>query len=214
MTYTRANPSPRYRDLLACYRQMHEQGDTGNGLDAATTFDGHAILPHITTIRDLVAHFGARTLLDYGSGKAAMYQRRFDLPDGTSVTGLQAAWNVDSIRHYDPGHAPYATLPEGTFDAVICTDVLEHITEEDLDWVIDELFGYARKVVYAAVATYPARKTLPNGMNAHVTVQPAAWWREKFRARRAATNSPAEYALIIQDAGPVQPQVELSFRAG
>lgn len=55
---------------------------------------------------------------------------------------------------------------------MICTDVLEHCPEEDIPWIVDELFAFARKFVYANIACFPARKQLPSGGNAHCTVKP------------------------------------------
>jgi len=105
---------------------------------------------------------------------------------------MQEYWGVESIRCYDPGHPPFSVLPEGGFDAVICTDVLEHCPEEDLPWIVGELFGYARRFVFANVACYPAAKTLPNGENAHCTIRPVAFWRALFD--RAALDAASDQA--------------------
>jgi hypothetical protein len=43
-------------------------------------------------------------------------------------------------------------------------------------WIIDELFGFANRFVFANVVCYAARKRLPSGENAHCTVKPAGWW--------------------------------------
>jgi hypothetical protein len=40
--------------------------------------------------------------------------------------------------------------------------------------------------VYLNVACFPARKTLPNGDNAHATVRPPQWWSD-LMASRATT---------------------------
>jgi len=42
--------------------------------------------------------------------------------------------------------------------------------------------------VFASVACYPAKTTLPNGENAHCTVRPLDWWRQIFEA--AGRNHP------------------------
>jgi hypothetical protein len=85
---------------------------------------------------------------------------------------------VDEVVCYDPCYAPYSELPRGTFDAVVCTDVLEHCPEEDIAWIVAELFSYARRFVFANVASFPASKRLPNGENAHCTIRPPEWWEE------------------------------------
>jgi hypothetical protein len=79
---------------------------------------------------------------------------------------------------------------------VICTDVLEHCPEEDIAWILDELFAFARKFVYANVACFPARKQLPSGGNAHCTVKPVKWWEEQIvRAARARPELLYEFRL-------------------
>jgi hypothetical protein len=63
--------------------------------------------------------------------------------------------------------------------------VLEHCPEQDLDWIVDGLFGYAQKFVFANVACFPARKSLPNGENAHCTIRPGSFWKALFEASSA-----------------------------
>lgn len=201
MTYSRANPSPRYDELVGFYKQMHAEGtqELNKSLAAEDTFTGMSLLPHVTTIKSLIDKFGVKTVLDYGAGKAKFYTAPlFPSADGTRKVDLRAFWGVDEIRLYDPGYEPLSKLPVGeTFDAVICTDVMEHIPEQDMDWVIDELYGFAKKVVYVCIATYPAGKTFPNGENVHVTLKDVRWWVKKFEDRRAALGAPADYFMLV-----------------
>ena len=67
-------------------------------------------------------------------------------------------WDLDEVYRYDPCYAPYSRLPEGRFDGVIATDVLEHCPEEDLPWIVGEMFSYAQRFVFASVAT----RTMPS----------------------------------------------------
>ena len=189
MLYSRDNPSPRFRELLEQYQSMHRDGDVRRGTPAEQTFDGKSLPRQAPRIRKLIGRTGARTILDYGSGKGRQY-----LPAGIMENGvvrwnsMQEYWGVESIRCYDPGHAPFSALPEGTFDGVICTDVLEHCPEDDLPWIVGEFFGFARRFVFANVACYPAMKTLPNGENAHCTIQPVEFWREIFERAAAGAS--------------------------
>ena len=86
-------------------------------------------------------------------------------------------WDVDEVVCYDPCYPPFSKYPGGKFDGVISTDVLEHCPEEDIPWIIDEIFSFATRFVFANVACYPARKRLPTGENAHCTIQPVEWWK-------------------------------------
>jgi hypothetical protein len=177
VAYSRESPSPRYRELLALYKQMHLEGEPSLGLPAARTFAGGSLLRHAPDIKQLIDATGARTLLDYGSGKGQQYAARdIELPDGARIETLAQYWGGVHITSYDPAYEPLARLPVGRFDGVICTDVLEHCPEEDIPWIVDDLFSFARRFVFANIASFPAIKSLPNGENAHCTVRPPEWW--------------------------------------
>ena len=191
MSYSRSNPSPRFRELLDQYRAMHRDGDMRRGTPAEQTFDGKSLPRQAARIRKLIQRSDAKTLLDYGSGKGSQYLPAKIMDNGVAIANsIQQYWGVESIRCYDPGHVPFSALPEGRFDAVVCTDVLEHCPEEDLSWIVGELFGYARLFVFANVACYPAAKILPNGENAHCTIRPVEFWREIFDKAAAASGNP------------------------
>jgi len=185
MEFTRDAPSPRYHALLAEYRRLHAEGERRLGLSADQTYPGVSLLPHVARIGTLIRSTGARTLLDYGSGKGIGYAlAEVDVPGVGRVDGLLDFWDVDCVHCYDPCVPEYAHPPEDRFDGVIATDVLEHCPEEDLRWIAAELFSYARSFVFASIACYPAKTRLPSGENAHCTVRPAHWWRELFAETR------------------------------
>lgn len=189
--YSRLNPSPRFRALVEMYRTMHQDGEAAHKIPPNQTFDGRSLLPHTLTIRELVAKFAAKTLLDYGAGKGLLYSMRgLKTPTGEVFADLRAYWNLDAITLYDPGHAPFSAYPTGRFDVVISTDVLEHIPAEDIPWVLGELFSFADKFVFTTIAGYPAQKIMPNGENAHCTLEPLTWWEAQMNAARQAAGRP------------------------
>lgn len=185
--YSRVNPSSRYRELLALYERMHTEGETTLGIPASRTFPGTSLLRHLAAVKRLIAATGAKTVLDYGCGKGDQYRPQRVVVDGQHVAdGIAEYWDVDEVRCYDPAYAPHATLPDGRFDGVICTDVLEHCPEQDLPWILDEIFAYAETFVYLNVACFPAQKHLPGGENAHITIRAPEWWQALVEARAAA----------------------------
>ncbi len=101
-------------------------------------------------------------VLDYGCGK------------GTLANNLPF-----SIKQYDPAVPKHAELPEPA-DIVICTDVLEHIEPDLLDNVLSHIASLTKKMAYLSAATEPAKKVLSDGRNAHLIVQPKAWWEEQI----------------------------------
>lgn len=196
--YSRQSPSPRYEDLSRVYREVHESGlapgDNGQGL-----FAGNSLLPHIQTVASLVRATGAKDIIDYGCGKAGIYKKEaLELNSGEIVGPILEYWGASSITLYDPGVAEYATPPQRTFDGLISTDVLEHIPEEDIPWVLDEFFAYADRFVFANIASYPATKILPNGWNAHVTIRPPEWWVEQIHLAAEGWRGQRYYFVVSE----------------
>lgn len=201
MIFTRHNPSPRYQELTALYRRLHSEGEQRLGLSADETYPGASLLPHAKRIKVLIDSTGARTLLDYGCGKGYQYEPgKIAIPGEGTWDGVIDYWDVDEVCCYDPCYARYSKLPEGKFDGVISTDVLEHCPEQDVPWIVAEIFSYATRFVFASVACYPALTTLPNGENAHCTVRPLEWWRALFGA--AARDQPGvTWKLLVEAHG-------------
>lgn len=198
MPFNRQDPSPRYRQMQALYRQMHREGEPILKLPAEKTFAGQSLRPHVQRIKTLIDILGARSLLDYGAGKAMLYREKpFKPNDKQSAPSLQAFWGVNDLALYDPGVPEISNLPASRFDAVICIDVLEHCPEEDMPWIVGEIFAIARDFVYLNVASYPASKHLPSGENAHITQQPAGWWQRLFDQAVAGRPGLRYYASIV-----------------
>lgn len=116
-------------------------------------------------VADLMDRCGCQSALDYGCGKG----------------GLKSAMPDRDIREYDPAIEGKDGRPAPA-DIVLCGDVLEHVEPDWIDRVLADIKSLARKFVILHVATHPAKKTLPDGRNAHLIVQPPAWWRDKFAA--------------------------------
>jgi hypothetical protein len=65
----------------------------------------------------------------------------------------------------------------------VSLDVLEHIEPECLDDVLDDMKRCTLKGVFLSVSLVTAGKTLPDGRNAHLIVEPIEWWLPKLMAR-------------------------------
>lgn len=154
-------------------------------------------------IRTLVKETGSSHLLDYGCAKGGQLAQHHPPKALFSKMGVFAeswmeALDVLRIDGYDPAVVDYATLPLGTFDGCYAIDVLEHLDEADLPWIIEEIFSYATKFVFLTVATVPAKKNLPNGENAHVTLHTPEWWM--ILIDDIAKNHPnVRYQVVFED---------------
>jgi len=189
MPYTRQNPSARYRALVDMYRELHRDGEKSLGIPAASTFEGLSLHKESPYIKRLIERSAALSILDYGSGKGRQYDPKPHVVEGEGTwDSVIDYWGVDEVTCFDPAYEPYSKLPSGTFGGVICTDVLEHCPEEDIAWILREIFSYAERFVFLSIACFPARKCLPNGENAHCTIRPTAWWQGMIE--RAAAERP------------------------
>ncbi len=151
-------------DLIKRYREMAAGGQNFRGL---------SLLSHRETIRHLIRETGAKTILDWGAGAGDAYR----VPNK-----IHEKWGVPMPVRYDPAFPKYARVPEGRFDGVICSDVLEHIPANEVDRAIHGLFDYSLMFVFASVCCRKARKTFPGtDMNLHVTIKPFQWWLGKFQ---------------------------------
>ncbi len=199
MGFSQTSPSPRYLALIEQYRQLHTEGATAQGLSPEETFPGQSLPEHAPAIRELMVDTQASSLIDYGCGKGLQYERQdLVLPGGCIASSIASYWGDPEIVLYDPGYPPLSRRPSEPTDGVICTDVLEHCPEEDMEWIVDDLFSLAKRFVFANIASYPAAKTLPSGENAHCTVREPQWWRALITGV-AARHPNISYLFLIEE---------------
>jgi SAM-dependent methyltransferase len=147
--------------VIGYYRYMHRN---------RRKFRGNSTRKHIKTIARMVEECGAKTLLDYGCGKARHYRH----------LRLHEQWGGIMPTLYDPGVMEFQKKPEDAFDGVICVDVMEHIPEAFVEEILQEVIGYATKFVFFNISTELAHKYLPDGRNVHLTVRPPEWWMDRI----------------------------------
>lgn len=183
-------PCRQYGELLKHYAQMHSDGyvrvgqdDVAQAVSAQGSFPGEELAKFLGPIRQMILRHNARSILDYGAGKASWYADDVLVQDedsGIIHHGVASYWGGVRITLFEP--ALGGALAEESHDGVICLDVLEHCFIGDLPWIIADLFRRANRFVFANVACYPASAHLPTGENAHITIRPPAWWNGMFNA--------------------------------
>lgn len=119
-------------------------------------------------VRTLERRGQVATVLDFGAGK-----------------GTLGAYLTDKLPHltvtnYDPAIPGIDVLPPGQFDAVVSSDVFEHIEEADMDACIEAVRQKARRVVCLYIACSPTGETLPDGRDLHVSLHEPHEWRERL----------------------------------
>tara|TARA_R100001079_G_scaffold37760_1_gene19105 strand:+ start:49 stop:654 length:606 start_codon:yes stop_codon:yes gene_type:complete len=167
-------PSQEYHDLIDSYKVLHQEEGK---------FKGISLVPLVPTLMSLVKENDCKTLLDYGCGKAIPYDKdrckEVDLRHP-----IQKLCNLKSFDLYDPAYEKYATLPNKKYDIVVCTDVLEHIAEQDIDYVLTEILSHSKKIVFLNISCQPALKHFKEGKfkgkNVHISVFDPSWWGHKI----------------------------------
>lgn len=112
----------------------------------------------------LLADWGRKAILDFGCGKATLACR------------LGPAYQV---TNYDPCIEGLDVTP-APHPVVVCGDVLEHVEPACLGGVLAELRRVTQEVGLFVVHLTAAKKTLPDGRNAHLIQQPAGWWSDRI----------------------------------
>jgi len=161
--YSVINPSEEYNELVEEYKRLHKD---------STIFPGKSITKYAHYIRSIIRDNKCQTLLDYGSGKGTLYTEE---PNKLGKP-LHKFLKIKDYTLYDPGLEEFSKLPIDTYDIVICVDVMEHLPEQDLEWIIDRIMSFGNKAIFLNIACYEALKKFPNGKNVHITVHEPEWW--------------------------------------
>jgi hypothetical protein len=145
---------------------------------------GWKCLPDVLrAILELKAH--TPSLLDYGAGEQTLKKT--------------AEWALPQVRvtSFDPGIPGIDKMPSGVFDIVTCTDVLEHIEPQFVDKTLDTLRRYTKGAAILYIACTPAKTMLPDGRNAHLTVESPEWWLPKLQSRWSEINLMKSSAKLL-----------------
>lgn len=153
--------SPAYLELQ---REMHATRHYG------THGSQHAARVFMAAAQ-LHRKHGSCSVLDYGSGPGLLteaIERCF--PDIPQL----------SYYEYDPAFAGKDANPSPA-DLVFCGDALEHVEPECVDAVLKHLSDLTKQILIVVINLKEAKKTLPDGRNAHICIQRSQWWLSKLR---------------------------------
>jgi len=168
-------PSEDYYDLLDSYKELHKEEGK---------FRGISLVPLVPTLINVIKENNSKTLLDYGCGKAIPYSKKECKSIGLRKP-VQELCNLNSFDLYDPAYPKYNKLSKKKYDIVVCTDVMEHIAEQDIDYVLKDILSHSKKTVFLNISCQPALKHFKKGkfkgQNVHVSVFHGTWWSDKVK---------------------------------
>lgn len=144
--------TPEYRELN---RQLHKDNE----------HYGTSGQNWRNAVREL-SEFGRLGILDWGAGKC------------TLAKALGPAYRV---TNYDPCIEGLDTPPT-PHDVVVCGDVMEHVEPDLVMNVLREIRKNMKVRGLFVIGMMPAKKTLADGRNAHLSLHTQEEWVEKLTA--------------------------------
>ena len=169
--------SEYYYEIIKKYKLFHKNGIKNQ--PGESTFLGYSLSKWIIQIQENIKINNCSSLIDFGCGKGFLYKNKIKIGD-KSYNSISDFWEIDDLYLYDPGIEEYSIYPKKKYDAVICTDVIEHIPEDDVINFIDNLFKLANKFIFVVIATIPASKYFEDGNNIHLCIKNQSVWNDIF----------------------------------
>jgi len=140
-------------------------------------------------IRFLMDRYDAKSVLDYGCGKGEQYSTLNSYvlhfaPPGvrTEPMTFQTRINAESVYKYDPCVPEFDQEPVGQkFDAVICTQVLGSIPDDDIALIKHKFMNYATKFVFIGLHSSPPKSKKRIYDTAYINYdRTMEWYQEQF----------------------------------
>ena len=127
------------------------------------------------------------SVLDFGCSHGALIQKiKNDFSEIKVVDG------------YDPGVLKFEKKPSRTYEMLVSTDVIEHIEPDFLDETLVYIDSLFEKTAWIIIACYPAKKSLPDGRNAHLTIETPKWWLNKVQ-KLMSRSQISHYEIVVQN---------------
>jgi tetratricopeptide (TPR) repeat protein/2-polyprenyl-3-methyl-5-hydroxy-6-metoxy-1,4-benzoquinol methylase len=159
---------------------------------------------------DMLRQFGVKTVLDAGCGSGKLMQQLItEHSEEFTVHGFDISSNCldpffDDIKQeiLTVGCLWDAADFCEEYDAIICTDVLEHIPPEHVAAVLRNLRQCTRKICYLAIALFAdSFGPMLLGEPLHLTVETPEWWLQQITSAGFAVHG--KYVEKTADGRPI-----------
>ena len=134
-------PSEHYNKSVEAGKIFQASNKAWGGRD---TFKYHKQIKDVLTLHE------CKSVLDYGSGRGVQWNLEHRFPFQTKDMLFREYLGLTDVTLYDPCVPIYENAPpDGTkFDAVIFTQVLGSIPDDDISWVKEKLMAYTGKCCF------------------------------------------------------------------
>lgn len=127
-----------------------------------------SIFNMVNEISLFIDYLKPKNILDYGCG------------NGVLLKLLRHKYPEINIDGYDPAIKEFSVIPQNHYDMIINTDVLEHIPKSDIGDVVNHIKSLSNNVFFC-LHHGKAWTILPNGENAHTTIEPKEWYHNLMK---------------------------------
>jgi mitochondrial fission protein ELM1 len=173
--FSAASPSTQYQ---ACLTQLRT-ALAGNGPQRPRSRSRDVPI----ALRDLITAAGARTVLICGFGME---------DNATGELAERLGGHVAcTFTSYDRACPSQMAQPMARYEGVACLQGLECLPDEDVPWILNEMFAHATRFVYLTLSQTSLSKVFQNGTRGLPRQRDFAWWRTRVEA--AGARHPALY---------------------
>ncbi len=180
--FSRTQPSAQFKELMtqATFRQAVFSADSSpiQGLP-----DPHDLDEHIATR-------GATTYLWCHVSQFENISQNND----QKVRGQ----NSLTITPYDLCHQTPDSLKAHTFDIVYSAGELHRLPDEDIPWILDEMFSLANSLVYVQIQTDEPEPSIPDRSHSRDMQRNFEWWVSHFHTT-SKRYSKIHWKLVFRD---------------
>ena len=127
-----------------------------------------SIFNMVNEISLFIDYLKPKNILDYGCG------------NGILLKLLRHKYPKINIDGYDPAIKEFSVIPNNHYDMIINTDVLEHIPKSDIADILNHIKSLSNNVFFC-LHHGKAYTILPNGENAHITIEPKEWYHNLMK---------------------------------
>lgn len=176
-----SNFSADYQKSVNEHRRFHEK--------YPKKWDGDSTIGYKDQIKELVDKHQAKSLLDYGCGKARHYVLGSTVNFGTEMNPMtfDQFLGIDEVYKFDPCVEEYSTLPPDNkkFDAIILIQCLSLVPDADVSKVKDWLQQHTTKFCFIGNQdprrpSKPCKTALTNGKEYFKIKRTKEWYQEQF----------------------------------
>ena len=182
--FSRENPSQAFKDL--CHAAQDQQIISRRN-DSKTT----------TTVRSNQA--GLAPLLEACSARTVLDCRISAASPGSIMRFPAVAKPVmEQALEFDPTARLQQAASSERVDAAVCLETLDFIPDDDIPWLLKQLFERSKRLVYCEVSNKPESRYPANGARLNRRNRPIEWWQYQFEL--VASHYPAvRWRLCIQN---------------